>query len=91
MTVYTETGSVALVLQSITRKGDKLVMDGKALGTMSMDMVLTLEEFFKALKIMLSWGVISFILLLPYYSLAHAFRRKNKGDDANDTKLGKGE
>ena len=50
-TVYTQTGAIALVIQSISRKGNKLVMDGKALGTMRMDMILTLEEFFNVMKI----------------------------------------
>ena len=50
-------------------------MDGKALGTMRMDMILTRQEFFNALKIALGWGLISFVLLLPYYSLVNAFKR----------------
>ena len=50
-------------------------MDGKALGTMRMDMIFTLEEVFHALRIVFSWGVISFVLLLPYFSLAYAFKR----------------
>ena len=88
-TVYTETGSIALVIQSVKREGDKLVVDGKALGTMSMDMIFTLEEIFNALKIAFCWGVISFILLLPYFSLTHAFKRLNKRGDVKDVKFGK--
>ncbi len=74
-TVYTQTGSVAVVIHSVRREGDKLVADGKALGTMRMDMIFTLEEVFNALKIALCWGVISFILLLPYFGLTHIFKR----------------
>ena len=77
-TIYTETDSIALVIQSIRRKGDKLVVDGKALGTMRMDMIFTLEEFFNALKIAFCWGLISFILLLPYFSLIQAFKHLKK-------------
>ncbi|MFC2047474.1 hypothetical protein ACFLTK_04295 [Chloroflexota bacterium] len=63
------------MIQSVKREGNKLVVDGKALGTMRMDMIFTLQEVFNALRIALSWGVISFVLLLPYFSLAYAFKR----------------
>ena len=76
-TVYTQTGGIALIIQSISRKGDKLVLEGEALGTMRMDMILTLEEFFNVLKIAFCWGVISFVLLLPYLSLTYAFKRRD--------------
>lgn len=74
-TIHTGNGATALVIQSIRREGDKLIVDGKALGTMRMDMILTLQEFFNVLKIAFCWGVISYILLLPYFSLTHAFKR----------------
>ena len=74
-TVYTDNGSIALVLSSLRRQGDKLVMDGKALGTMRMDMIITPQEFFNTMKIILSWGVVSFILLLPFFGLKRLFKR----------------
>ena len=74
-TIYTDNGSVALVLSSLRREGDKLVMDGKALGTMRMDMIVTPRELFNTLKIIISWGVVSFILLLPFYGLKRLFKR----------------
>lgn len=73
--VYDENGEIAVAFLSIKRKGDSLVVDGKALGTMRMDMVFTLEEIFNGLKMALCWGVISFILLLPYFILRRLFRR----------------
>jgi len=74
-TIYTDNGGVALVLDSLRRQGDKLVMDGKALGTMRMDMIVTPRELFNTLKIIISWGVVSFILLLPFYGLKRLFKR----------------
>jgi hypothetical protein len=77
-TVYTSNGSIALVLNSIKREGDKLVIDGNALGSMRMDMVLTPGEFFHAFKIALCWGLISFVLLLPFFGLRRLLcQRKN--------------
>ncbi|MFC1905327.1 hypothetical protein ACFLXL_00780 [Chloroflexota bacterium] len=74
-TIYTDSGSVALVLSSVRREGDKLVIDGKALGEMRMDMILTVGEVFKVIRIVLCWGVISFILLLPFFGLKRIFKR----------------
>ena len=77
-TIYTDSGSVALVLTSVRREGDKLVIDGKALGEMRMDMIFTVEEVFKALRIALCWGVISFVLLLPFFGLRRIFKRSGE-------------
>ena len=73
-TVYTESGSVALVINSVRREGDKLVVDGKALGEMRMEMILTPGEIFNAFRIALCWGVVSFVLLLPFFSLRRIFK-----------------
>jgi len=75
-TVYTESGSVALVINSVRREGDKLVVDGKALGEMRMDMIFTLGEIFNAFRIALCWGVVSFVLLLPFFSLRRIFKHR---------------
>lgn len=76
MKVYDQDGEVVAVFSSVERKGDKLVVDGKALGYMRMDMIFTLDEIFNGLKLALSWGVISFILLFPYFSLRRLLRKK---------------
>jgi len=60
---------VVAVFYSVKREGDKLVMDTKALDVMRMDVVITPAEVWKALKMVFSWPVISFILLLPYFAL----------------------
>ncbi len=75
MKVYDENGEIVAVFSSVKRKGDRLVVDGKALGVMRMDMIFTPGEIFNGLKMALCWGVISFILLLPYFSLRRLYRR----------------
>lgn len=75
VTIRTNTGSVALVIQSIRRDGDKLVINGKALGTMSMDMIVSSGEVFNGLKLALCRGVISYLFLLPYYGVKSIFKR----------------
>ncbi|MFC2067647.1 hypothetical protein ACFLTP_01520 [Chloroflexota bacterium] len=65
--VYTDSGSIALVINSVRREGDKLVIDGKALGEMRMDMVLRLPEVFNIFKIIFCWEVVIFILLVPFF------------------------
>jgi len=67
--VFNEDGEVVAVFYSVRRKGDRLVIDGKALDVMRMDMILTPREILKLARMTLCWGVISFILLLPYFGL----------------------
>jgi hypothetical protein len=75
MKVYTEDGDIAAVFYSVKRKGDKLIIDGKALDTMRMDMIFTAEEVLKGLKMVICWQTISFALLLPYFYLRrHIFK-----------------
>ncbi len=84
MKVYDQDGEIVAVFNSVERKGDKLIVDGKALGYMRMDMIFTLEEIFHGLKIALCWGVISFILLFPYYSIRHVLRRSSRSEQQCD-------
>ncbi len=76
MKVYTDDGEICAVFYTIKREGDKLVVDGKALDTMRMDMIFTSEEVFKGMKMLLNWDVVSFILLLPYYYVKQLLRKK---------------
>lgn len=69
MNIVNEVGDIAVVVYSVRREGDKLVMDGKALGTMRMDMIVTAEQALKGLKIAFGWQAVSFVLLLPYFWL----------------------
>lgn len=78
VTIRNENGDEAASVYSVKRVGDKLVMDGKALGTMQMDMILTVEDACKAVKMALSWEVISFIILLPFYVLKNKISGKKK-------------
>ena len=73
--IFNEDGEVVAAFYSVRRKGDRLVIDGKALDVMRMDMILMPREIFKLLRMTLCWGVISFILLLPYFGLKHIVGR----------------
>lgn len=75
MRIYNEFGDVVAEFSSVKREGDKLVADGKALGSMRMDMIITVEEAFNGLRVLLCWGLISFVLLLPYFGVRRLFKR----------------
>ena len=75
MRIYNESGDIVAEFFSIKREGDRLVTDGKALGVMRMDMIITVEEVFNGFRIALSWAVISFVLLLPYFSVRRLFKK----------------
>lgn len=83
MNVVNEDGEIAMVIYSFRREGDKLVMDGKALGTMRMDMIVTPGEALKGVGIVFSWAMISFALLLPYFWVRNLFK-KPETDDKRD-------
>ena len=79
LTVYTSDGSIVAVFYSVRREDDKLVVDGKALDVMRMDMIFTLEEVFNGLRMALSWEVILYVLLFPYFGLRYVLRKLWKG------------
>ena len=76
MNVVNDDGEIAMVIYSLRREGDKLVMDGKALGTMRMDMIITSEEAVKGLGIALSWPVISYALLMPFFWVRNLCKKR---------------
>lgn len=75
ITIYNENGDEAAAIYSVRRMGNKLVMDGKALGTMQMDMIINPEDALRAIRFIFTWAVISFALMLPFYALKMAFKR----------------
>jgi hypothetical protein len=75
MSIYDESGDVVASFSSVKREGDKLIVDGKALGAMRMDMIITVEESLNGLKLAFCWAVISFILFLPYFGLRRLLKR----------------
>ena len=84
VTIRTENGDEAAAVYSIKRSGDKLIMDGRALGTMHMDMILTAEDAIQAFWMILSWEVISFILLLPFYAIRNRMAANRKDHPEGD-------
>jgi hypothetical protein len=69
-------GEVVAAFYSVNREGDKLVIDAKALDVMRMDMVVTPAQVLKILKMVFSWQVMSFILMLPCFALKRLVARK---------------
>ena len=76
--VLGEDGEVIAEFYAIKRKDNRLIVDGKALGVMRMDMILTSGELIKGTRIFFSWGVVSYILLIPYFAVRAAFRWRFK-------------
>ncbi len=73
--VVGEDGEVIAEFYAIERKDNKLIVDGKALGVMRMDMIFTSEELLRGARILFSWGVLSYVVLIPYFILRTVFRR----------------
>jgi hypothetical protein len=77
--VLDQDGEVIAEFYAIKRQDNRLIVDGKALGVMRLDMILTPPELLKGFKMALSWGVLSYILLVPYFTLREVFRRCFRG------------
>jgi len=67
--VFNAEGNEVVEIYSIKRDGGRLIIDGKALGVMRMDMTVSPNEVIDGLRMIFTWDVISFILLLPYFML----------------------
>ena len=78
VTIRTETGDEAVSIYSMKRVGDKLVMEGKALGTMQMDMILSAEDALRAARMLFSRAGLSFIILLPFYAIKNKIAKRRK-------------
>jgi len=78
VTIRDETGDEAASIHSFKRVGDKLVMDGKALGTMQMDMILSAEDALRAIRMLFTWQGLSFIILLPFYAIRNKITKERK-------------
>lgn len=88
--VLGEDGEVIAEFYAVKRKDNKLIVDGKALGVMRMDMILTPRELLRGARILFSWGVISYIVLIPYFIVRTGVRR-SFGVSKRGTAGGKGE
>ena len=77
--VLDQDGEVIAEFYAIKRQDNRLIVDGKALGVMRLDMILTPPELLKGFRMALSWGVLSYILLVPYFTLREVFRRCFRG------------
>lgn len=78
MKVRNEMGDIIAEFQSISRKDDKLFIDTKMLGSMRMDVVLTLEDIFCGLKMLFSWQVAAYLFFIPYFCLRRLFTKLSK-------------
>ena len=78
MTVYNPDGTVASVFEGIHRDGNKLVLKQLALGQVPMPVIITPEEGLKSLGLGMSLGLLTFILLFPYFYFSYRGEKKKK-------------
>ena len=65
--LFTKDKTLAAEIKSVSRVGKDLVFNAKLLGTIDMDIYLDCDGLLKGIKMGFNWGVISYILLLPYF------------------------
>ena len=64
--IFNEDGDVVMSVESFSREGGTLVIEGRLMGAWKSKMYFPAEEFPKMLKIMASFSLITFILLFPF-------------------------
>ncbi len=76
--IISDKGSPMMVVSKITRKGNSLEITGALMGAWPAKMYITTEQFGGFLRATFSPGVISFVLLYPFFYISNKFRRKEK-------------
>ncbi len=69
MKIVTVDNETAVEIAWVGRKGGDLLIWGRVLGTMQMEMHITPGEMCKAVKILVNLRMLSYVLLLPYFML----------------------
>ncbi len=78
MRIFDENGDTLAIFYSVKRKGGQLIIDAKVLDSMRVDMIVRPGEIPGTLKLIFTWAVISFILMLPYFGVKNLFSKGKK-------------
>jgi hypothetical protein len=81
LTIISDKGSPMMVITKIARKGNALEITGQLMGAWNSKMYITTEQFGGFLRATFSPGVITFVLLYPFFYILSKFRRKEKYSD----------
>jgi hypothetical protein len=81
MTVYNPDGTVASVFTGIKREKNTLILEQLALGQMPMPVVITPEEALKSAGMGCSLGLITFIILFPFFYIRHKMSKAGPKTD----------
>jgi hypothetical protein len=71
---YSQDGTLVSEFFSVRKAGDRLVFRAKLMGAIHIDLHLKSEEIINGIKLALNWGVISYILLIPYFMIKHLMK-----------------
>lgn len=75
MTLYNPDGTVASVFTGIKRDKNTLLLQQLALGQVPMPVIITPEEALKSMSMGCSLGLITFIILFPFFFIRHKMSR----------------
>ena len=81
MTVYNPDGSIASVFTGIKREKNTLVLQQLALGQLPMDVIITPEEALKSMNMGCSLGLITFIILFPFFLIRYRMGKASTKTD----------
>lgn len=77
ITIISDKGTPMMVVTKITRKHNTLEITGQLMGAWPSKMYITTEEFGGFIRAAISPGVISYLLLYPYFYLKKKIMKKS--------------
>jgi len=78
--ILTDKGKSIVEISEIYKKGSNLWMKGKLMGKFPTSMFLSTGDFFRILAMVLKPGILSFLLLSPFYWAREKLNASKKGN-----------
>ena len=76
--IFNDTGDVVMSIESFSREGGTLVIEGRLMGAWKSKMYFPARELPKMLKLMANFSLITFVLLFPLTFLKEKFSKNKK-------------
>lgn len=76
--IFNDHGDVVMSIESLSREGENLVIEGRLMGAWKSKMYFPAKQFPGMLKLLANFSVLSFILLLPFTLIKGKIKKKKK-------------
>lgn len=77
--IFNDSGDVVMSIESLSREGGNLIIEGRLMGAWKSKMYLPLEAIPRILRLLANFSVISLILFFPFFYLKERMKWKRNG------------